>query len=220
MPPTVRADPAGIRPLPNGGFGNAHPDARTLGVDAGKMTVRSVITTADPDRAGDVVVPAGLKNLDDFLLNPVVLWAHNRTQFPPIGVCAWLDVQPRRVVAETRFAQRVPFAEDIFRLYEQGVLRGWSIGFVPRKAYRQPRPGGAVGLRVEEWDLLEYSAVPIPENPGAVTVALQKGLVRDPSLRDWLAQLPDDRGGRLWTPGGDVLAELVADDGDALVHSE
>jgi hypothetical protein len=209
---TIRADPpaAGIRPLPDGTFGNAHPDARTLTVDPGKLRIRSVISTIDPDRAGDVVVPTGLRNLDEYLMNPVVLWAHNRTQFPPVGLCEWVDVQPRRVVAETRFAQGVPFAEDIFRLYEQGVLRGWSIGFVPRRARRLPQtkanaPGG---LWVSEWDLLEYSAVPIPENPGALTVALQKGLVRDPSLRDWLGRVPDDRGGR-WVRTGDVFDELV-----------
>ena len=136
-----------------------------------------------------------------------MLWAHNRTAFPPIGLCEWLDVQPGRIVAETRFARDVPFAEDIFRLYEQGVLRGWSIGFVPRKAFRVPA-GRATGLRVEEWDLLEYSAVPIPENPGALTVALQKGLVRDPDLRAWLGRVPDDRGGTWWRTG-DVLAALV-----------
>jgi hypothetical protein len=186
MSPTIRADPA----------------ARTLSVDAGKLCIRSVITTIDPDRAGDIVVPTGLRNHDDFMMNPVVLWAHNRTQFPPIGVCEWIDVQPRRVVAETRFAQGVPFAEDIFRLYEQGVLRGWSIGFVPRKARKIPGRTGAA-LRIEEWDLLEYSAVPIPENPAALTVALQKGLVRDPSLRDWLSWLPNVR-------AHDVLGELVA----------
>lgn len=213
MTSTIRADPApaaGIRPLPDGTFGNAHPQARTLSVDAGKLRIRSVITTIDPDRAGDVVVPTGLRNLDDYLLNPVVLWAHNRTQFPPIGLCEWIDVQPKRVVAETRFAQGVPFAEDIFRLYEQGVLRGWSIGFVPRKARRLPQTGptSPAGLWVSEWDLLEYSAVPIPENPGALTVALQKGLVRDPTLRHWLGGVPDDRGGK-WVSVPDVLAELV-----------
>ena len=162
------------------------------------------------DRCLPLVVPTGLRNLDEYLMNPVVLWAHNRTQFPPVGLCEWVDVQPRRVVAETRFAQGVPFAEDIFRLYEQGVLRGWSIGFVPRKARRLPAPTrtGTPGLRVEEWDLLEYSAVPIPENPGALTVALQKGLVRDPELRAWLVRVPDDRGGRWWR-AGDVLAPLV-----------
>ena len=212
----IRADPApGIVPLPDGTFGNAHPAARTLTTDAGRMAVRSVITTVDPDRAGDVVVPTGVRNLDDYLLNPVVLWAHNRTAFPPIGLCEWLDVQPGRIVAQTRFAKGVPFAEDVFRLYEQGVLRGWSIGFVPRKAHR--RPGKPTGLRVEEWDLLEYSAVPIPENPGALTVAVQKGLVRDPSLRDWLGRIPDDRGGKWW-PAGDVLSALVAT--DEVVHSE
>ena len=59
-----------------------------------------------------------------------------------------------------------------------------------------PAPDGRAALRVDEWDLLEYSAVPIPENPGALTVALQKGLVRDPTLRDWLRLVHDDRGGK------------------------
>jgi phage head maturation protease len=201
---TIRADPVL----------STHPEARTLSIDAGKMRIRSVITTIDPDRAGDVVVPTGLRNAEEYLMNPVVLWAHNRSQFPPIGTCEWLDVQPRRVVAETRFAQDVPFAEDIFRLYEQGVLRGWSIGFVPRKAKRVLQRGReAPGLRVEEWDLLEYSAVPIPENPGALTVALQKGLVRDPDLKRWLGQFPDWRAGRRQPPEvpriGDVLDDLI-----------
>ena len=192
MSPSIRADPG----------------ARTLNVDAARMRVRSVITTVDPDRAGDVVVPTGLHNLDDFMTNPVVLWAHDRVRVPPIGVCEWLDVQPRRIVAETRFAQGVPFAEDLFRLYEQNVLRGWSIGFVPRKARRVPRSDGSASLYVSEWDLLEYSAVPIPENPGALTVALQKGLVRDATLREWLEQVPDDRGGQ-WFRACDVLSELI-----------
>ncbi len=190
----------------------ADPASRTLAVNPDKLTVRSVITTIDPDRAGDIVVPTGLKNADEFLLNPVVLWAHQRSQFPPIGVCEWIDIQPRRIVAETRFARGVPFAEDVFRLDEQGVLRGWSIGFIPRKARRLPVVNLRTpsGLRVEEWDLLEYSAVPIPENPAAVTVAINKGLVRDPGLREWLVN------GRAVA---DVMAELI-DERDDVRHSE
>jgi hypothetical protein len=191
MSPTIRADPA----------------ARTITTDPKQMRVRSVITTIEPDRAGDVVVPTGLKNLDEFLLNPVVLWAHNRSQFPPIGICEWIDIQPRRLVAQTKFAEGVPFAEDIFRLYEQNVLRGWSIGFVPRRATPQP---SRRGVKVAEWDLLEYSAVPIPENPGALTVALQKGMVRDVGLRHWLGQLGDDPGRKWWrTTPSDVMCDLV-----------
>ena len=188
------------------------PSTRTLSVDATRMTVRSVITTIDADRSGDVVVPTGLRNLEEYLVNPVVLWAHNRSAVPPIGTCAWVDVQPRRVVAETRFAKGVPFAEDVFKLYEQGVLRGWSIGFVPRKARRVPptMAGALPSLHVEEWDLLEYSAVPIPENPGALTVALEKGLVRDSALRELLTGVPDDRGRKVFRAWPrDVLAELI-----------
>ena len=190
------------------------PRAATLYADGGSMTVRSVITTGQPDRGGDVVVPTGLTNAEAYLIdNPVVLWAHSRTTVPPIGRCDWLDVQPHRVVAQTTFARGVSFAEDVFRLYELGVLRGWSIGFIPRKADR--RPGG--GLHVKQWELLEYSAVPIPENPGALTVALQKGLVQDATLKRWLSRVPDDRGGK-WVPAGDVLGRLVRR--DEVVHSE
>ena len=111
MSPSIRADPG----------------ARTLNVDCAKMRVRSVITTIDPDRAGDVIVPAGLKNLDGFMTNPVVLWAHDRVRVPPIGACAWLDVQPRRIVAETRFAQGVPFAREYGGLLDNRSFGGAQV---------------------------------------------------------------------------------------------
>lgn len=164
------------------------PSAQTLAIDVKQRTIRSVITTIQPDRVGDVIEPTGLRNAEEYLLNPVVLWAHTRHTLPPIGICDWLDIQPHRIVAQTRFAKDVPFAEDVFRLYEQGVLRGWSIGFVPRKALRL-----VSGLHVKEWDLLEYSAVPIPANPEAVTLAIEKGLVQDEQLRHWLLLRGHDR---------------------------
>lgn len=161
------------------------PLATRLDADPATFTLRSVISTAAPDRTGDVVVPSGLRNRDEFLRNPVVLWAHQRS-LPPIGVCRALDILPDRIVAETQFAKGVPFAEDVFRLYEQGILRAWSIGFVPRRMAPQRR-----GQRIDEWDLLEYSAVPVPENPAALTLAVCKGIVTDESLKQWLIQSAD-----------------------------
>src|SRR5207249_6340358 len=67
--------------------------APALAIDEAARTVTAVITSAAPDRAGDVVVPAGLENAEGILLNPVVLWAHQRAM-PPIGTCLSLDVQP------------------------------------------------------------------------------------------------------------------------------
>jgi phage head maturation protease len=191
------------------------PYTPKLAADPGALTLVSVISTADRDRAGDVVVPAGLRNRDEYLRNPVVLWAHNR-MLPPVGTCLRLEVQPTRLVATTKFARGVAFAEDLFRLYEQGVLRGWSIGFVPRRARVLDPESDDIGLiwgglQVDEWDLLEYSAVPIPENPGALTVAIQKGLVHDGRLRDWLALVPDDPGGRWWRGGWSTPVDAFAD---------
>jgi uncharacterized protein len=161
------------------------PASIRLDADPSALVIRGVISTAQPDRAGDVVVPSGLQNLDEFLRNPVVLWAHQRT-LPPVGVCRKLEIQGDRIVAETQFAKGVPFAEDVFKLYEQGILRAWSIGFEPIHVTPQRR-----GLRYDAWNLLEYSAVPVPENPRALTVAVQKGLVQDPTLKEWLVQAID-----------------------------
>lgn len=178
--PTIRADPA----------------VRTLRVDESKLVVRAVINTNQPDRANEVVLPNGLRNADEFLRNPVVLWAHQRA-LPPIGTCSKLEVNADCIIAETTFSQSSAFAVDVFKLYAEGVLRGWSIGFVPRRTMRLAAnvalPEG--GLCYSEWDLLEYSAVPIPENPQALTLAVSKGLIKDPYLRHWLVR--------------DVLAGLV-----------
>ncbi len=53
-------------------------------------------------------------------------------------------------------------------------------------------------MRYDEWEQIEYSAVPVPENPGALTLAVAKGWVRDPDLAQWL------------TWAADVFAELVS----------
>jgi hypothetical protein len=57
----------------------ADPATRTLAVNAETLTVRSVISTIDPDRSGDVVIPTGIQNAEDYLLNPVGLWTITHT---------------------------------------------------------------------------------------------------------------------------------------------
>lgn len=183
---TIRADPL------------THATAgHTLRVDPSTMVVRAVISTSTPDRVGDVIVPRGLRNANEYLRNPVVLWAHQRS-LPPIGTCERLTIEPDRIIAETKFSSSSPFAQDVFKLYAEGVLRGWSIGFVPARiqpiepSREQPHGGNCY----PEWDLLEYSAVPVPENPQALTLAVRKGLIKDIDLRRWLVR--------------DVLAALIA----------
>lgn len=176
----ARADPADV--WTHSGF-----EATTMKVDTAKMMVRSVITTKRPDRAGDIIIPAGLMNARQYLRNPVVLWAHQRG-WPPIGACQSLDVREDRIIAETKFSEASQFAKDVFTLYAEGILRAWSVGFLPREAGQIPpsreHPDGS--LCFTKWELLEYSAVPIPENPDALTLAIHKGLITDSKLRGWL----------------------------------
>ena len=87
----------------------------TLKVYPANMIVRAVISTDTPDRVGDIIVPSGLRNADEFLRNPVVLWAHQRA-LPPIGTCERLTIEPDRIIAETKFAPSSAFANDVFTL--------------------------------------------------------------------------------------------------------
>jgi phage head maturation protease len=164
----------------------AYTTAPAVGVDSAQRTVAAVISAATPDRSGDVIRSEGLAKRAEFLKNPVVLWAHQRTM-PPVSVCVDLQITPEHVIAVTKFAAGMPLADDLFRLYEQGILRGWSIGFLPRRArLRAPSIDGRRGLFVESWNLLEYSAVPVPENPQALTLAMHKGLITSPELAAFL----------------------------------
>ena len=70
-----------------------------------RCAIRSVITTIDPDRAGDIVVPTGLRNADEYLLNPSCSGRTTARSSRRSASCEWIDVQPRRIVAETRFAR-------------------------------------------------------------------------------------------------------------------
>ena len=55
----VDGRPFGIRALDDGAFARVSPLTSKLATDAGSMTIVSVISTSDRDRAGDVIVPAG-----------------------------------------------------------------------------------------------------------------------------------------------------------------
>jgi len=112
-----------------------------------------------------------------------VLWSHNMDK-PPIGHVLSIDVYDDRVEAVVQFAN-TPFAREIFGLYVDGDLRAWSIGFLPtKKQYIEPtdeeqkeaEEDGRVMLWgysiVEEAEMLELSACPVPKNPYTLTKKL------------------------------------------------
>ena len=96
------------------------PGSRFLAVDEKAMSATAVIATADQDRAGDVVVPAGC-NLAKYRLNPVVFFGHQSIPFP-VGTSEdgsgnlRVSVEPSRVKATCFFHQATKEAVQVFDL--------------------------------------------------------------------------------------------------------
>lgn len=121
-------------------------------------TFEVVISTDFVDRQGESIDQNGW-DLTYYKLNPVVLWAHNYSDLP-IGVCDEIAIQEGKLVAKGRFAP-TPFAQEVRRLYDAKIIRATSVGFIAKTID---------GNVITESELLEFSFVPVPANPEALSL--------------------------------------------------
>jgi uncharacterized protein len=137
----------------------------------GERSLIVKISTVNPDRSNDVVLPQGFL-LDNYFKNPVVAWGHKYGELP-IAKTTEIQITEDGVLAKAVFPDEgeYPFADVCYRLAKKGFLNTWSIGFIPKKW--TDRPEG--GREYQEIELLEYSAVLVPDNPEAVTVMREFG---------------------------------------------
>lgn len=139
-----------------------------------KRTLLVRISTSNPDRSKDTVQPDGMQ-YDHFMKNPVVLFAHNYAS-KPIAKCTSLKVDSKGVTATVEFTPEGLYqeADVIYEMYKQGFLNAWSIGFMPQKdGYEENEFGG---YNFKTWELFEFSSVPVPDNPEALTIMRSKGI--------------------------------------------
>ncbi|MBW2672141.1 MAG: HK97 family phage prohead protease [Deltaproteobacteria bacterium] len=135
-------------------------------------TLIFTISTRTQDRDEDILEPNGCR-LDNYMKNPVVLFAHDYRSLP-IGRSKSVSVTADAVVAEVEFAP-TQFAQEVKQLCQAGFLKAASVGFIPLKY--EPLGSGSWGHRIYEWELLEWSIVPVPSNPTAlISEAKAKGL--------------------------------------------
>lgn len=201
-------------------------------VDEKAMSVTLPISTRAVDRMGDVVEPRGcLPHLANYTANPRVFFSHRQNEMP-VGSCRHpdgslaLSVEDDTITGTCYFHGETAESEVVFRLVKRKELQAASIGFLPVKAALLKQKAKGEGkepqktaegerildldpfmpLRFLEWDLTEWSIVPIPANPEAcasLTVHLEKGHVegeRIPaSLRKSLE--PFKLKARIWSPG-------------------
>jgi phage head maturation protease len=147
---------------------------RALDAEAGIF--EALITTETPDRSQDVIV-AGGGRFENYLRNPVVLWAHRYGE-PPIGRALGVSPVPRGVSARFQFAPPgiSERADEVHALWQAGFLNTVSIGILPLKQEPvDPQDGRWFApQRYLEWEMLEFSIVPIPMNPDAVRLSLAR----------------------------------------------
>ncbi len=163
----------------------AYADVK-IDIDEGERAVIATISTEVVDRDNEVMLAKGA-DLKWFRKNPVVLYAHNYGSLP-IGKAQWIRRDGNKLVAKTVFApaEASPEAEQIYQLFKGGFLRAWSIGFIVLDS-REPKKDefdGNVRRVITKWQLLEYSAVPVPSNMEALTTAVGKGLALSDALKE------------------------------------
>lgn len=153
------------------------PVAETKAAEGEDRTLVVTITTDKPDRSGDVVVPEG-GDLKNFKKNPVVLFGHKYNE-PPIARAEQLRVVDNGIQAKVSFPEKgvYPFADTIYELYKAKILHAWSIGFIAKESVNLDAEKGSWGpQKFTKWEMLEFSAVPVPANPEALTLLRSNGL--------------------------------------------
>jgi DNA-binding transcriptional MerR regulator len=134
-----------------------------------------VITGTDEtlDRDGDVISVKGWV-MDNFLKNPVFLYAHDYHSVP---IAAAVKVvrrkNPDRLEFHEKFPSKgiYPFADMILELFREKILNASSVGFIPiewEPLDKDADPNGWNGRKFTKQELLELSACPVPSNPAAI----------------------------------------------------
>ncbi|MGE5680531.1 MAG: HK97 family phage prohead protease [Bacillota bacterium] len=152
-------------------------DAVVQSADKNERTITCVIVSSQTNRGRRKVDVNGCQ-YDDYLKSPVVLAFHDDERV--IGRCMWLKFTEAGIVAKFEFRDS-SLANDIYSLYKEGFLTSWSIGFLPVSWNYEEEDGQEI-IHITKWVLLEVSAVSIPMDTNAITLAIDQGIVRDEYL--------------------------------------
>ncbi len=141
-------------------------------------TLEFVGSTEDLDRDGEVVEVAGWQ-LDNYMKNPVFMWAHDYRE-PPIGKALKVWKRDGQLKFNIEFAPKetYEFADTIYKLYKGGFLNATSVGFMPDVDKIVEGDGVKTPRRTyKKQELLELSGVPIPSNTNALRNAIDSGVI-------------------------------------------
>lgn len=168
-------------------------------VSGKERTLRFVFSDESVDSYGDIIKQDGW-DLSRYTKNPVILWAHNGTDNPPIGRASNVHVSNGMLIGDIEFAPKgaFEFAETLYQLALEKFIKGNSVGFQPIKIAEQKDAEaagvGKYGVLFEKQLLLENSLVSVGANENALQNGLkslvQRGLVDDRTSRNFAKTYP------------------------------
>lgn len=138
-------------------------------IDEEKRIIRGVATTPSVDRVGDIIDPLGVK-----FDNPMAfLWQHKHDQ--PIGQCSFSKPTKDGIDFEAHIASTEEPGtlkdrlDEAWQSIKLGLVKAVSIGFRPIE-YSFMDTGG---IRYNETEVYELSAVTIPANSDALITTIK-----------------------------------------------
>lgn len=153
----------------------------TKAKEIGERTIRFLISNEVTDRDGDNLIANGC-DFSNYLKNPVFLPFHHADRFP-LGKVVSIFIENNAVYADVYFptvaelttdpanaSENAKLVDFTYHCYKTGMLNAVSVGFIIKKAEPNDKTDG---LKVLEWELLEFSAVAIPANQEALAQAVK-----------------------------------------------
>jgi len=137
-------------------------------VEDGSVVIRGMASTADTDRAGDIIAAEAWNKggLSNFEKNPIILFNHDYDH--PIGRATGLKVTDNGLELEAKISKSAP--ANVCELVKEGILGAFSVGFRVKDADYLKESDG---LMIKDAELFEVSVVSVPCNQAA-TFSLAK----------------------------------------------
>lgn len=134
---------------------------------SGKRIIRGYASVSDIlDRQNEVITHEALvKAKDDLLRNSTIFHEHKHSELP-VGKTIAAEVDSNGLLITVEFT-KAKFADDLWKLIEEGIVNRFSIGGVVKEAQEKRDKSGNLFNEITKIELFETSIVGLPANPAA-----------------------------------------------------
>lgn len=173
-----------------------------------------------PDRDGELIESSAWQ-LEQYRKNPVLMLSHDYSA-PPVGKCLWIKSDANGLKFKAKFAN-TERGKEIYQLYKDGIMSGFSVGFSINKATDHPSDEQYKSMNLKrvyhDVELLEISCVAIPACPDALIEQVKSGKIKNKELKeemDHVIQLvdsakPDGKDSEVHVPETPIVDKPVID---------